>query len=298
VPVNFNSGFARKNKMHIVASNSVRYRSLLLKALLKRPKQGDLSQSSVNAMLSNSSFTIDADALRCYCEHFGFDKSSLPATYLFVATQSELLQLFVHPDTPVRPLGLVHTFVEFELNGKLQVGQHYQFRVTLEMKENTERGERFETLGEFSLDGKTLARYRSGYLMPTKSSKSKRSGSVLVEDITAYQHQTNLQTSKANTRAYASVSGDYNPIHLSGFMAKLFGFKAPIVHGMDMAGRLLSVNSQQVGNNQRVNQCHFSFKRPIFVSQTLDVVSDGNQVLLVNEEGKACVIMTASQRMT
>jgi hypothetical protein len=67
---------------------------------------------------------------------------------------------------------------------------------------------------------------------------------------------------------------------------------------MDMAGRLLSVNSQQVGNNQRVNQCHFSFKRPIFVSQLLDVVSDGNQVLLVNEEGKTCVMMSVSQSIS
>jgi hypothetical protein len=284
--------------MHIVANNSDRYRTLLLKALLKRPQRGALPQSSVNALLSNSSFTIDENVLRCYCKHFGFDESRVPATYLFVATQSELLQLFVHPETPIRPLGLVHTFVEFELIEKLEVGKSYQFTVTLEMKEKTERGQRFETLGEFSLDGKTLARYRSGYLMPIKNSKPKRGGTVLVDDISAYQHQTNLQTSKASTRAYASVSGDYNPIHLSGFMAKLFGFKAPIVHGMDMAGRLLSVASKQVGNNERVNQCHFSFKRPIFVSQMLDVVSDGSQVLLVNEEGKTCVMMSASQRIS
>lgn len=163
------------------------------------------------------------------------------------------------------------------------------------MKEKTERGQRFETLGEFSLDGKTLARYRSGYLMPVKNSKPKRDGTVLVDDISVYQRQSNLQTSKASTRAYASVSGDYNPIHLSGFMAKLFGFKAPIVHGMDMAGRLLSIASKQVGNNQEINQCYFSFKRPIFISQMLDVVSDGSQVLLVNAEGKTCVMMSASQ---
>ncbi|MGR5094091.1 MaoC family dehydratase [Vibrio maritimus] len=275
--------------MHIVASNSVRYRSLLLKALLKRPQRGALSQSSVNAMLSNPSFTVNANAFSSYCKHFGLDESSVPATYLFVATQSELLQLFVHPETPIRPLGLVHTFVEFEVIEKLEVGQNYRFTVTLEMKEKTERGQRFETLGEFSLGGKTLARYRSGYLIPIKSSKSKRGGAVSVEDMSVYQHQTHLQTTKASTRAYASVSGDYNPIHLSGFMAKLFGFKAPIVHGMDMAGRLLSVANTQLGPN--IKQCRFSFKRPVFVSQALDVVSGENQLYLVNQDGKTCVSM-------
>ncbi|GMQ49038.1 MaoC/PaaZ C-terminal domain-containing protein [Vibrio sp. 10N] len=281
--------------MHIVASNSVRYRSLLLKALLKKSKPGALSQSSVNVTLFNPSFSINADAHRCYCTHFGFDESSVPATYLFVATQSELLQLFVHPDTPIRPLGLVHTFVEFELTEKLEVGENYQFTVTLEMKERTERGQRFETLGEFSLDGKTLARYRSGYLMPIKSGKSKQSRSVLAEDMTAYQYQTNIQTSKISTRAYASVTGDYNPIHLSGFIAKLFGFKAPIVHGMDMAGRLLSVAGNRGDANQNLTRCHFGFKRPIFVSQTLDVMNDDNQLLLVNEDGKTCVTMAAGK---
>ena len=30
---------------------------------------------------------------------------------------------------------------------------------------------------------------------------------------------------------YAAVSGDYNPIHLSPWTSRLFGFSRPIVHG-------------------------------------------------------------------
>ena len=40
-------------------------------------------------------------------------------------------------------------------------------------------------------------------------------------------------------RRYATVSGDVNPIHLSGLTAKAFGFKRAIAHGMWVKARVL-----------------------------------------------------------
>lgn len=48
-------------------------------------------------------------------------------------------------------------------------------------------------------------------------------------------------------RAYAAVSGDYNPIHLSGPSAKLLGMKGAIAHGMYLAGRLLAGREPAAG---------------------------------------------------
>jgi acyl dehydratase len=36
---------------------------------------------------------------------------------------------------------------------------------------------------------------------------------------------------------YAAVVSDYNPIHLYGVTAKLFGFRKPIAHGMYFAAK-------------------------------------------------------------
>lgn len=126
--------------MHITVSSSVQYRSLLLKALFKRPKIKGSIQTASSATLTNPSFSIDGRALNRYCQHFGFDASHILETYLFVATQGELLQLFVHPETAVRPLGLVHTFVEFEMFQQLETEQNYHFTASLEMAEKTEKG--------------------------------------------------------------------------------------------------------------------------------------------------------------
>lgn len=48
------------------------------------------------------------------------------------------------------------------------------------------------------------------------------------------------RTAKADTRAYAEVSGDRNPIHLHTLAAKAMGFRRTIAHGMDSAARALA----------------------------------------------------------
>lgn len=47
-------------------------------------------------------------------------------------------------------------------------------------------------------------------------------------------------TSAAATDEYARVSGDHNPIHTSGLIARAFGFPGRIAHGMDTAARALA----------------------------------------------------------
>lgn len=64
-------------------------------------------------------------------------------------------------------------------------------------------------------------------------------------------------------RRYASVSGDYNPIHLSALSAKLFGFKKAIVHGMWSKARCLAALKDQLpAAGYRVKA---RFHRPLFL---------------------------------
>jgi len=64
-------------------------------------------------------------------------------------------------------------------------------------------------------------------------------------------------------RRYASVSGDYNPIHLSALSAKLFGFKKAIVHGMWSKARCLAALKDQLPDTAYRVQA--SFHRPLFL---------------------------------
>ena len=56
----------------------------------------------------------------------------------------------------------------------------------------------------------------------------------------AYETSPEITVDNSLARSYANLSGDYNPIHLFTWSARLFGFKQPIIHGMWTKARVLS----------------------------------------------------------
>ena len=65
----------------------------------------------------------------------------------------------------------------------------------------------------------------------------------------------------ADARTYAKVSGDYNLIHLSPILAKLFGFKSSLLHGMYMKGLMASYISEYT--NKKLKKIYVQFKSPL-----------------------------------
>jgi acyl dehydratase len=67
-------------------------------------------------------------------------------------------------------------------------------------------------------------------------------------------------------RRYAKVSGDVNPIHLSGLTAKAFGFKRAIAHGMWVKARVLGALSGRLPDALSLD---VSFRKPLFLPSTV-----------------------------
>src|SRR5205085_8499082 len=67
-------------------------------------------------------------------------------------------------------------------------------------------------------------------------------------------------------RRYAAVSGDVNPIHLSGLTAKAFGFKRAIAHGMWVKARALAALSGRLPDDVCVDVV---FRKPLFLPSTV-----------------------------
>jgi acyl dehydratase len=67
-------------------------------------------------------------------------------------------------------------------------------------------------------------------------------------------------------RRYAKVSGDVNPIHLSGLTAKLFGFKRAIAHGMWVKARVLGALAGRLPDAMAVD---VSFRKPLLLPSTV-----------------------------
>lgn len=68
-------------------------------------------------------------------------------------------------------------------------------------------------------------------------------------------------------RRFAAVLGDYNPIHLSALSAKVLGLKAPIAHGMYLAGRALA----QCAPHGTGYAWSVDFATPVFLPGTVEV---------------------------
>ncbi|MFN3432211.1 MAG: MaoC/PaaZ C-terminal domain-containing protein, partial [Candidatus Sericytochromatia bacterium] len=69
-------------------------------------------------------------------------------------------------------------------------------------------------------------------------------------------------------RRYARLSGDYNPIHLSPWTSQLFGFRRPILHGMDAAARVQA--GIERGTGLEVSALEIAFKRPIALPASVE----------------------------
>jgi acyl dehydratase len=67
-------------------------------------------------------------------------------------------------------------------------------------------------------------------------------------------------------RRYAKVSGDVNPIHLSGLTAKVFGFKRAIAHGMWVKARVLGALSGRLPDALSID---VQFKKPLYLPSTV-----------------------------
>lgn len=83
-------------------------------------------------------------------------------------------------------------------------------------------------------------------------------------------------------RRYARVSGDYNPIHLYAWSARLFGFKAPIIHGMWSKARCISALAHELGHRFSVS---VSFRKPVLLPCDLGFVSQPQRFSLVSADG-------------
>lgn len=95
---------------------------------------------------------------------------------------------------------------------------------------------------------------------------------------------------KQTVVAFASVSEDYNPIHLDEDFAKTTQFERPIVHGM-LASSLISglLASKVPGAGSIYLGQSLRFLRPIFVGET---VTAKVEVISVREDKPIAVIST------
>jgi acyl dehydratase len=178
--------------------------------------------------------TLSGDHIGRYARACGFATDTLPPTYPHVLAMPLHLEIFACGRFPLRPMGLIHLSNTIDLLGELKPGMRLDFQVAARNYRRTDAGLAFDMTTDITREGRSLWRETCVFLSrwpepqqrsggrPPRPPKAPKDAAVLAE----------LDVSLSTAWAYARVSSDYNPIHLSDRAARFFGLRGSIVHGM------------------------------------------------------------------
>lgn len=165
--------------------------------------------------------------------------SSIPSTYLHAYVFPLQSMLLSDPAFPFPMLGLIHFANSIKQYRPLLLSENFSVRCHLGKLLAHEKGQAFEILCEIRV-GQELVWEESSVILCRgvlgKGEPLNWPQPLLTED--SKKETWNMPSNLG--RRFAKVSGDYNPIHLYPFTAKLFGFPSNIAHGMWSLGRAIS----------------------------------------------------------
>jgi len=187
---------------------------------------------------------LDAQHIARYAEVCGFERASqVPLTYPQMLTFPLVMHYMKSPACPWPAMGTVHLANAITQHAPLAAGD--AVRVELQTGELLahEKGQVFtlvlrilrEASGECVWQA-TQTLLRVGVRAPV----GRPFDTELGPDLPLIRHGE-FNASADIGRRYAPVSGDFNPIHLWPFTAKLLGFKRAIAHGLWTQARALAL---------------------------------------------------------
>ena len=196
--------------------------------------------------------------------------------YLQVLTLRMQLEMMINQPFPFKPMGLVHLANHIEVNYLPK--QNAQLLLQTSFKELIwhKNGWVFALLSEGFVNGKLAIAATAYYLSRQRHTQVNKNTDVIsevnLEEATSkskvvakisseipiidellppFDMSVDMNFPLGIGRQYARVSGDFNPIHLTRWTAKLMGFKQAIAHGMYSKALCISVILKQEMENRK-----------------------------------------------
>lgn len=215
---------------------------LLFSSFLTGKKGTRIGNTDFTSTKVFDGINIDKSNVKKYNEFFSMN-DSLPLTYLYLLAFPSQLALMTSKQFPISVMGLVHLGNTLEFKAKMDISKPVRME-TSALIPTKEEGSLFPVLSVKFFQGDTLvATCSSNYIAKRKRKTEKKAEEeVLPEpDKRIAVYTENLKFTQSIAFKYARISGDFNPIHISSFLAKNFGFKSSIAHGWCSASRVFSI---------------------------------------------------------
>lgn len=189
--------------------------------------------------------TVEVANLTAYQHLLGETASDvLPAGFIHALSFPVAMSVMNRDDFPLPLLGMIHLRNSVEQRSPVLFTDALDITARVENLRGHRAGTQVEVIAEVRLAGKEDISWRGvstylakGVFLPgiDKPSAAPPKGDFKAPDPTAV-----WQLGVDAGRAYAAVSGDFNPIHLSVLSAKALGMRRSIAHGMYLASRALA----------------------------------------------------------
>ncbi len=215
---------------------------------------------------------LDAARLGNYRALCGFsDGPTLPPTWPQVASGALHMQMLTDPSFPLPAMGVVHLRNHIEQFQPIPIDAPLHYACHLEPLRATDKGDEIDLVTDATVDGKLV--WRAVITMLSRVRKVKRgtppSKLVVTEPTGPVEplHTIELRVPEDLGRRYARVAGDFNPIHQHALLAKPFGFKRAIIHGMWSLARAVAACENDLPAGPLA--IDVAFRKPVFLPSTV-----------------------------
>ena len=212
---------------------------------------------------------VDRARLNAYSALCGLPESpELPILYPQVLATPLFLNLMTRPGFPLPLLGLVHVRNEVEQRRSLRVDETFDLSIRIGEGRQVRAGFEFDLIMEATpVESEPVWRATMTVIHRSKPAKGEgkrpsKAPAAAAMDSSLSQYIA-FAAPEDTGRRYAAVSQDYNPIHLYGFTAKLFGFPRAIAHGLWSAARCLALLQDKLP--QAPKAYAVQFKQPLLL---------------------------------
>ncbi|WP_020144324.1 MaoC/PaaZ C-terminal domain-containing protein [Terracoccus sp. 273MFTsu3.1] len=251
-------------------------------------RRGSSSDTLPDVRWSRAGIRVDVDELVDYAHVCRFPVSgTLPPTYPHLVAFPLQMAVMSGDRFPLPLLGAVHVENRIEALRPVGVDEPLDVSVWAQDLRPHRRGRQVDLVSEVGVRGEVVWRGVSTYLSRgAEHPDADPSEPPSTAPLAAVTTGPLWRLGEGTGRAYAAVSGDWNPIHVHALTARPLGFPSAIAHGMYSYARVLAAlgpRLPEAGLTSRV-----WFRKPVRLpsSVRLRTAFEASRTLSVLEHAK------------